>query len=569
MIDRGIVVGLIVTVLAPTMARSQGLEIDHKAVGCLVVGKFPKMNACFTPVSSLARSRVYFRPEGAPTWYYVDMKSDQPCFSGVLPKPGKKLVGKKVEYYVEAQDKTFNPARTAEYQPIVVSSAQECKKNVPVAPFLNNATVAVFPSLPAGFAAGGAALGTGAVLGIVGAGAAAAGTAVVVANHNNDTTTTTPVAVNTTTTVATTTTTTVAAPNTTTTLPTVNHPPNAVLKTVPDPPSGSTPLTVLFDMCGSSDPDGDPLTYFFDFGDGSQTSGACSASHTYTASSFRSGSVRAQSTTYVFQGTAADPKGASQSRTRNVIVDVPAPTTTMPCGTPTVLITAPLDGTCFVQAGPGGGTVRVDVTASDAAGISRVFGQDIPTDCSTGVDAPPPDDSGVIPLVTPPDSYSRVFKTQPPSISMPPKCLHVSVDVTNNCGNVANATHKITLASSTCGPPPSARDVAAALVWSSDLTVEGGQLQVVVNGAAPTYPGRGRAYGMAAVKDGENRLEATLAAGSGKPGLWRLEFMGSQLAAGSIRVVAGEPVLVADSSVTFRFTGVPGERISITFDKKK
>jgi len=45
--------------------------------------------------------------------------------------------------------------------------------------------------------------------------------------------------------------------------------------------------------------------------------------------------------------------------------------------------------------------------------------------------------------------------------------------------------------------------------------------------------------------------------------------MGSQLAAGSIRVVAGEPVLVADSSVTFRFTGVPGERISITFDKKK
>ena len=92
------------------------------------------MNACFTPAASLARSRVYFRPEGTPSWYYVDMKSDQPCFSGVLPRPGKKLVGKKIEYYVEAQDKTFNPARTAEYGPIVVKSAQECKKDVPVAP---------------------------------------------------------------------------------------------------------------------------------------------------------------------------------------------------------------------------------------------------------------------------------------------------------------------------------------------------------------------------------------------------------------------------------------------------
>ena len=67
------------------------------------------------------------------------MKTDQPCFTGTLPKPGKKLIGKKIEYYVEAQDRTFNAGRTAEYAPIVVRSAQECKKEVPVAPFLNNA----------------------------------------------------------------------------------------------------------------------------------------------------------------------------------------------------------------------------------------------------------------------------------------------------------------------------------------------------------------------------------------------------------------------------------------------
>ena len=108
----GRLVGIVLAVLTPAIAHSQGLEIDHKAVGCIVVGKYPKMNACFTPVASLARSRVYFRPEGTPSWYYVDMKSDQPCLSGTLPRPSKKLVGKKVEYYLEAQDKSFTPSRT-------------------------------------------------------------------------------------------------------------------------------------------------------------------------------------------------------------------------------------------------------------------------------------------------------------------------------------------------------------------------------------------------------------------------------------------------------------------------
>ena len=85
MTGRSIWVGLILTTLTPTIALSQGLEIDHKPVGCIVVGKYPKMNACFTPAANLARARVYFRPEGVPSWYYVEMKSDQPCFAGTLP----------------------------------------------------------------------------------------------------------------------------------------------------------------------------------------------------------------------------------------------------------------------------------------------------------------------------------------------------------------------------------------------------------------------------------------------------------------------------------------------------
>src|SRR5882672_12337619 len=278
MIERRVASSLVVLVFSATAARAQGVEIDHKAVGCIVVGKYPKMDACFTPATDVARSRVYFRPEGVTSWYYVDMKADQSCFSGTLPKPGKKLVGKKIEYYVEAQNKAFEPARTAEFGPVVVTSAQECKKNVPVAPFLNNASVAVFPSVPAGFVGGG--IGTAAVVGIVGAGAAAVGTAAVVASNNNNDTTTTTVAV-----VVNPTTTTTLAPTTTTTttLPKTNKAPFAVLTTNPDPPSGTGPLTVTFDLCKSTDPDGDPLSFFFDFGDGAKSSGSCSVSHTYSS----------------------------------------------------------------------------------------------------------------------------------------------------------------------------------------------------------------------------------------------------------------------------------------------
>ena len=87
MIRHGLALCLALTASSLTAVHAEGVAIDHKAVGCIVVGKYPKMNACFTPAADLARSRVYFRPEGVASWYYVDMKTDQPCFTGTLPKP--------------------------------------------------------------------------------------------------------------------------------------------------------------------------------------------------------------------------------------------------------------------------------------------------------------------------------------------------------------------------------------------------------------------------------------------------------------------------------------------------
>jgi hypothetical protein len=60
-----------------------------------------------------------------------------------------------------------------------------------------------------------------------------------------------------------------------------NRDPEAVAKATPV--AGEPPLAVSFDASGSSDPDGDDLTYTWDFGDGQQGAGL-TVSHTYTSS---------------------------------------------------------------------------------------------------------------------------------------------------------------------------------------------------------------------------------------------------------------------------------------------
>jgi hypothetical protein len=549
---RGTLSGVALAVLIPAVAQPQALEIDHKAVGCIVVGKYPKMNACFTPAANMARSRVYFRPEGVASWYYVDMKSEQPCFTGTLPKPGKKLVGKKIEYYVEAQNKTFEPSRTAEFDPVVVRSAQECKKNVPVAPFLNNATVAVFPSVPAGFVGAGT-IGTAAVVGIVGAGAAVAGTAVAVASNNDDTTTTTlAVGINTTTT---TTTTLAPTTTTTTTLPSTNHAPFAVLTVSPDPPSGQGPLTVTFDLCKSTDPDKDGLSFFFDFGDGAKTSGSCIESHTYQGNFRAAANVRAQDRSYTAEACVVDTGNLSACRSRNVNVTSPPP----PCPAPTVVLSPPpvIDGNCP--------TTPVQATANNANSVTfcaegvAFSNCSLPSFTGTSTNAP------LLPSCVPGTASGNVYSADLP-ISY--GCNRISAEA-KGCGG--SATAAAFSFNTGCGFKSAAAGPAheRSASWSSDLTVEGGRLQVVVNGGSPVFPGRGRSFGTSSLLNGENRVEAVVVESAGKAGLWRIDFNQSDaIAEGSLRVISGEAVLLGASSATFRLNGREGERIVFTFLKK-
>ena len=92
-----------------------------------------------------------------------------------------------------------------------------------------------------------------------------------------------------------------------------------------NPTSGSVPLTVAFSSAGSSDPEGQPISYLWDFGDGT-TSTAANPSHTYGVAGMRT--VRL---------TVSDGVNSTFS----------TPITIQAGGAPTATLAAPLDGATF------------------------------------------------------------------------------------------------------------------------------------------------------------------------------------------------------------------------------
>lgn len=102
-----------------------------------------------------------------------------------------------------------------------------------------------------------------------------------------------------------------------------NQAPIAMASAVPT--SGSLPLDVGFASTGSSDPEGEPLTYLWDFGDGT-TSSAANPSHTYVAAG-----------SYTARLTVSD-----------AVTSTFAPPITITAGSPpTATISGPTDGSTF------------------------------------------------------------------------------------------------------------------------------------------------------------------------------------------------------------------------------
>lgn len=457
-LPKSCLVGVFGVVVLPVVAAGQGrIAIDHKAVDCIVAGKFPKMNSCFTPNSDVARARVYFRPEGVQSWYYVEMKSDAPCMAGILPRPRKDLVGKHVEYYLQVSDRSFNESRTSEYNPMVVGNEQECKDK-PIAPYLSKASVQVFPGLPAGFAAGG--LGAVPVAGAA-AGVAAAGAGVAAASGGSDSSTTTtsttqPVQ-------GTTSTTSTTSTTTSTTTQSPQQPFQFVFLVRPQPPKGVEPLQVTIDMCKSK-PVAD-LRFYFNFDGGNFDYIGPSCSQTRTLRSAGASARFAPSTT----STTSTTSTLSQPKK----------------------FTFPLEGCAQPQGEP----------------------------------------------------------------------------ERRQCGTATAVVTEASLSTSAVRIAPARRGAASRrLAWATELNLEDGAGQVVANGQSAVFASKGRSTAVASGRRGENRIEAQLVQGSGKPGTWKFELAPTaSLQPGSIRVIAGDVAVLTSDTVTFRLAGQPGERIVFTF----
>src|SRR5512144_1235086 len=98
---RGGVALVALAVLVPSALAAETPVIEHQKIKCIVAEKYPRMDASFTP-EEVGQARVFFKPEGIPTWYYVKLTRAPKGYEGVLPKPKRKMVGTKLIYYLEA-----------------------------------------------------------------------------------------------------------------------------------------------------------------------------------------------------------------------------------------------------------------------------------------------------------------------------------------------------------------------------------------------------------------------------------------------------------------------------------
>ncbi|HUG55225.1 MAG TPA: hypothetical protein VMR21_16580 [Vicinamibacteria bacterium] len=168
---------LVLVALASSLSAAETLTIEHPPVGCVVAGKYPQLQARFTPAPALAKARVLFQPPGTTHWYAVTMSAEGSGFLGVLPRPSKDL--ERFRYYIEGTDTSAGTARTADHTARVVGSAMECEGQM-VAGTLGSATVALqvpagAPAIPAGFASSGVTVAAAGAVAGVAAGTAATG----------------------------------------------------------------------------------------------------------------------------------------------------------------------------------------------------------------------------------------------------------------------------------------------------------------------------------------------------------------------------------------------------------
>jgi hypothetical protein len=173
------------------------VSITHEAVGCLIAGEFPLIEASFDPASNVARGRLFFRGAQSTEDFFVEFAALEGGFVAKMPKPT--LAASPVTYRIQVISTDGSEVQSPEVQAEVVETADQCPADRKVAAIGPPGDVTVFSAAtgsavkPIGFAAGGA-LTVGAIALII-AGLAGVAAAITVINPTptpSPTPTTTP-----------------------------------------------------------------------------------------------------------------------------------------------------------------------------------------------------------------------------------------------------------------------------------------------------------------------------------------------------------------------------------------
>jgi hypothetical protein len=134
------------------------------------------------------------------------------------------------------------------------------------------------------------------------------------------------------------------------------------------------------------------------------------------------------------------------------------------------------------------------------------------------------------------------------------------------CSITLNAAQDVTVDFNNTGfkEGPTAESVA----WRSEVRTHKAELQVTANGTSSLVLREGDTYGIFPLAVGENRVEARVVSADGKAGTWRFHLAPGAVAAGTLRVLAGDVAHVTDSEVVFQLSGKAGETVLFTFTKR-
>ncbi|MGE0454190.1 MAG: hypothetical protein AB7O37_17245 [Vicinamibacteria bacterium] len=159
------------------VAQAQEVSIEHDEVRCVLADRFAVIEARLEPVTAVARARLLFRAAGSADWYYVEMSQAQEVFRGTLPRPLETT--RRIDYYIEAVDRSLGQVRTEDYSAAVVKPGQ-CAPSLRVAAAAPSARIPLgsltpgAPVLPPGFSAAGVVSIAGGVTATTGGAASSA-----------------------------------------------------------------------------------------------------------------------------------------------------------------------------------------------------------------------------------------------------------------------------------------------------------------------------------------------------------------------------------------------------------